>query len=146
MKVAVEKMKKYLANHRTDGKDKNKSTTALCLLLVIGTSGKDDASDTSATSDTSDNTATQRQGSFPNEDSYISVVVPSKDKFEINQTIVAMAGASHISELLASHSFAYAETNNKKALRNKANMDYHALGQRLLEDKQKLLQGQNQPN
>jgi hypothetical protein len=47
-----------------------------------------------------------------------------------------MAGASHISELLASHSFAYTEETN--ALRCTATKEYKDLGGRLLKDKQEL--------
>jgi hypothetical protein len=127
MKNAHQKMEDYLTNHRPGGRKNDKSTTAFCLLLVIGTS------DTSMT-------VPKQQGSFPHKDTYITVVVPSGDKFEINKTIENMAGASHIAELLASHSFAYAEKNHEKALQSKAKKDYKELGKRLLEDKQKLLQ------
>ena len=87
----------------------------------------------------------QRQGTFPNEDAYISIVVPSKDKFGVNEAIKNMACASHISELLASHSFAYGE-KNESALRVTATETYHELGRSLLNDKQQLLKAQNPPN
>jgi hypothetical protein len=52
-----------------------------------------------------------------------------------------MAGPSHISELLASHSFAYTE-KEKMALRRTAKPEYKTLGVMLLEDKQKLWKAQ----
>jgi hypothetical protein len=125
MDSALTRMRGYLEDRRTDD---DKSTKALCLLLVIGTSSIPKE-------------LPKCQGSFPKEDTYISVVMPSSDKFGINQTIATMAGASHISELLASHSFAYAE-KNESALRATATEAYHKLGRSLLKDKKEIWEDQ----
>ena len=118
-------MKAYLEDYCSN---KDQSTTALCLLIVIGTSRVPRKSPES-------------EGSFPTEDTYISIVVPSWDKFEVNTTIQNMAGPSHISELLASHSFAFAE-KSEDALRETAIEAYHRIGNKLLEDKHHLWETQ----
>jgi hypothetical protein len=126
MESELSSMREYLEDYRST--NDNRSTSALCLLLVIGTS---------TGSSPKKQPAEQGQGSFPHEDTYISIVVPPSDRFAINKTIGNMAGASNISELVASHSFAFAETN-ENALRGAATKSYHELGQRLLEDKKQL--------
>lgn len=128
MDNALNKMKGYLQECRPN---EDKSTSALCLLFVIGSS-------------TIPDTRPARKGSFPREDAFITIVVPSRDMFGVNETIQNMAGASHISELLASHSFAYAEENIERALRVTATAMYRDLGKSLLGDKQKLWEAQNQ--
>jgi hypothetical protein len=125
MEDARTSMKKYLEEFRLKG---DKSTTALCLLLVIGTSR-------------SPETLPTNEGIFPTDDSFISILVPSSDKFGVNTTITNMAGPSHISELLASHSFAY--TEREDALRCTAKPEYTNLGKRLLKDKQVLWEKQH---
>ena len=126
MVIALTSMEEYLKKYR---KADDKSTSALCLLLVIGRSTTPEDSP-----EKSPEKLPVQKGSFPHEDTYITVVVPSTDRFEINKTIANMAGTSHVSELLASHSFAHAE-NNKSALRVTAKATYHELGQSLLADK-----------
>jgi hypothetical protein len=123
-------MEEYLKKYR---KADDKSTSALCLLLVIGRSTTPEDSPEKSPDKSPEKLPVQK-GSFPHEDTYITVVVPSTDRFEINKTIANMAGTSHVSELLASHSFAHAE-NNKSALRVTAKATYHELGQSLLADK-----------
>ena len=125
MKNAQDSMRDYVQKHRSK---EDKSTTALCLLIVIGTSRVPRKSPES-------------EESFPTEDTYISIVVPSRDKFEVNTTIQNMAGPSHISELLASHSFAFAE-KSEDALRETAKEAYHRIGNKLLEDKHHLWETQ----
>ena len=93
MEDARTSMKDYLKEFRLEG---DESTSALCLLLVIGSSR-------------SPMTLPTNEGIFPTDDSFISILVPSSDKFGVNTTIQNMAGPSHLSELLASHSFAYTE-------------------------------------
>ena len=80
------------------------------------------------------------EGSFPTEDTFITIVVPKNDMFGVNNEIQKMASVSPISELIASHSFAFAEKNDT-ALRLTATKPYRNLGNRLLADKQKLGQG-----
>ena len=83
---------------------------ALCLLIVIGTSRPP-------------RNLPEDKRTFPTEDSFISIVVPSSDKFGVTTTIQNMAGASHVSELLDSHSFAHAE-KHENALRSTAAQEY----------------------
>ena len=119
-------MKNYLKENRSN---EDKSTTALCLLIVIGTSH-------------GPYHLPADEGIFPTEDTYISIVVPSRDKFGVTKTIENMAGESHMSELLASHSFAHTENNNERALRNTAVARYREVGKSLLGDKHQLWNAQ----
>jgi hypothetical protein len=92
MKVAMYSMKTYLEDYREDSAIK-----ALCILIVIGSQNV--------------STPPLGEGKFPNDDAFVTVVVPKEDKFGVTDVIIKCAASAVRAEVLASHPFAHVEGN-----------------------------------
>lgn len=117
MKDAVQDMKEYLRGYRDDVNVK-----ALCILIVIGSQQVGEKPGD--------------EGVFPQDDAYVTVVVPPLDRFGVTEAIVATATASARAEVLASHSFAHVEDPMYNALRASTKAEDRAFGDALIADQQ----------
>mmetsp|Transcript_12456 Transcript_12456/g.17877 ORF Transcript_12456/g.17877 Transcript_12456/m.17877 type:complete len:848 (-) Transcript_12456:138-2681(-) len=119
MRKAVKDMEKYVAGYRDAG-----CVTALCILIVIGSQEV--------------KSPPPNKGDFPQEDGFVTVVVPRSDKFGVSEVIIKSATASVKAELLASHSFAHVEDQQYLALRASTRGEDQEFGEQLLADQQRL--------
>ena len=104
-------------------RDENKGDAkALCILVVIGSQEV--------------GTKPIDEGRFPEEDAFVTIVVPKNDKFGVTDVIVKSATASARAEALASHSFAHVEDRDYNALRASTRGLDHLFGLNLIYDQQ----------
>ena len=120
MEGALSDMKQYMEWNRDENKGDAK---ALCILVVIGSQEV--------------GTKPIDEGRFPEEDAFVTIVVPKNDKFGVTDVIVKSATASARAEALASHSFAHVEDRDYNALRASARGPDRLFGWSLIDDQQR---------
>lgn len=90
--IGLNDMKQYVEGYRDENKGDVK---AFCILVVIGSQEV--------------GTKPIDEGRFPEEDAFVTIIVPKNDTFGVTDVIVKSATASVRAEALASHSFAHVE-------------------------------------